>query len=368
MESPIISNLRSPHADHESGPLEQPAVLSKLCDAVVPQFPWKRIIVRVWRPAMRLNSPAIKWPEKNQAPNKQILRTAADRSCQSNRNAMQSYVRLYVLLYTLTIIEYNLHVYNIYIYHTHANTHWHTCLTFYDRAQNNCLKPGQSSRHCLLSDRRAAELLAAYACIAIPLIFWCCKISWHLFTFGYSSTVDVDTLGESSCRYAHAYTLTRMETDGKAWSRCSHLKLHKDAMAGLWTVWRWQEIHRVLKILHRVNLPWTPMFESLIHNKTRTASTKKRQHERHGKWKTAHMHREGNRNHLCILSIPFMQCMSMSRLSHNVLPSAQESPERRSTGLNCRSRWINDGSTDQPSRRKTMKNHEKPTKSKEFNR
>jgi hypothetical protein len=39
MESPIISNLRSPHADHESGPLEQPAVLSKLCDAVVPQFP-----------------------------------------------------------------------------------------------------------------------------------------------------------------------------------------------------------------------------------------------------------------------------------------------------------------------------------------
>lgn len=166
-------------------------------------------------------------------------------------------------------------MYIIYIYHTHANTHWHTCLTFYDRAQNNCLKPGQSSRHCLLSDRRAAELLAAYACIAIPLIFWCCKISWHLFTFGYSSTVDVDTLGESSCRYAHAYTLTRMETDGKAWSRCSHLKLHKDAMAGLWTVWRWQEIHRVLKILHRVNLPWTPMFESLIHNKTRTASTKK---------------------------------------------------------------------------------------------
>jgi hypothetical protein len=93
-------------------------VLSKLCDAVVPQFPWKRIIVRVWRPAMRLNSPAIKWPEKNQAPNKQILRTAADRSCQSNRNAMQSYVRLYVLLYTLTIIEYNLHVYNIYISYT----------------------------------------------------------------------------------------------------------------------------------------------------------------------------------------------------------------------------------------------------------
>lgn len=47
MESPIISNLKSPHADHESGPLEQPAVLSKLYDAVVPQFPCKRIIVRV---------------------------------------------------------------------------------------------------------------------------------------------------------------------------------------------------------------------------------------------------------------------------------------------------------------------------------
>ena len=89
----------------------------------------------------------------------------------------------------------------------------------------------------------------------------------------------------------------------------------------------------------------------------------KRQHERHGKWKTAHMHREGNRNHLCILSIPFMQCMSMSRLSHNVLPSAQESPERRSTGLNSRSRWINDGSTDQPSRRKTMKNLQSPRNS-----
>ena len=47
MESPIISNLNSPHANHESGPLEQPAVLSKLCDAVLPQFPCKRIIVRV---------------------------------------------------------------------------------------------------------------------------------------------------------------------------------------------------------------------------------------------------------------------------------------------------------------------------------